>query len=121
MVTKEQILEALKEVSDPEIGMDVVNLGLIYDIQINGGDRVYIKMTMTAPTCPVTPWILAEAQKVIENLEGVEAADIELVWDPPWNPSMMSPRGKGRAEPLNGGHPCFPFICVVTADAGFPA
>ncbi|EQD48707.1 protein containing DUF59, partial [mine drainage metagenome] len=77
MVTKEEILNSLQSVSDPEIGMDIVNLGLVYDVQING-DKVYIKMTMTAPTCPVTPWILAEAQKVVENLEGVEAADVEL-------------------------------------------
>ncbi|MCL4334653.1 MAG: metal-sulfur cluster assembly factor [Candidatus Thermoplasmatota archaeon] len=97
MVTKEEILNELKAVSDPEIGMDIVNLGLVYDIQING-DRVYIKMTMTAPTCPVTPWILAEAQKVVENIDGVEAADIELVWDPPWNPSMMTDEAR---EQLN--------------------
>ena len=99
MVTKEEILEQLKEVSDPEIGMDVVNLGLVYDIEING-DRVYIKMTMTAPTCPVTPWILSEAQRVVENLESVEAADVELVWDSPWNPSMMTDEAK---EALNMG------------------
>ncbi len=97
MVTKEEILEQLKQVSDPEIGMDVVNLGLVYDVEING-DRVYIKMTMTAPTCPVTPWILSEAQRIVENMEGVEAADIELVWDPPWNPSMMTDEAK---EALN--------------------
>ncbi len=89
MVTKEEVLEVLKNVSDPEIGMDVVNLGLVYDVQINGND-VYIKMTMTAPTCPVTPWILSEAQKEVENLADVEAADIELVWDPQWNPDMMT-------------------------------
>ncbi len=97
MVTKEEILEELKVVSDPEIGMDIVNLGLVYDIQIEG-DRVYIKMTMTAPTCPVTPWILAEAQKVVENIPGVEAADVELVWEPPWNPNMMSDEAR---EQLN--------------------
>ena len=97
MVTKEEILEQLKQVSDPEIGMDVVNLGLVYDVEING-DRVYIKMTMTAPTCPVTPWILSEAQRIVENMEGVEAADIELVWDQPWNPSMMTDEAK---EALN--------------------
>ncbi|MCL4438054.1 MAG: metal-sulfur cluster assembly factor [Candidatus Thermoplasmatota archaeon] len=99
MVTKEEILEALKEVSDPEIGMDVVNLGLVYEVNING-DRVYIKMTMTAPTCPVTPWILSEVQRITENLDGVEAADVELVWDPPWNPSMMTDEAK---EALNMG------------------
>lgn len=97
MVTKDEILEELKVVSDPEIGLDIVNLGLIYEIQIEG-DRVYVKMTMTAPTCPVTPWILAEAQKVVENIPGVEAADIELVWDPPWNPDMMSDEAR---EQLN--------------------
>lgn len=97
MVTKEEILEELKVVSDPEIGMDIVNLGLVYDIQVNG-DQIYIKMTMTAPTCPVTPWILAEAQKVVENMPGVEAADVELVWEPPWNPEMMSDEAR---EELN--------------------
>ena len=99
MVTKEEILEQLKQVSDPEIGMDIVNLGLVYDIQING-DRVYIKMTMTAPTCPVTPWTLSQAQTIVENMEGVEAADVELVWEPPWNPSMMTDEAK---EALNMG------------------
>ncbi|MCL4323706.1 MAG: metal-sulfur cluster assembly factor [Candidatus Thermoplasmatota archaeon] len=89
MVTKEEILEALQAVEDPEIGMDVVNLGLVYDVQINN-DNVYVKMTMTAPTCPVTPWILSEVQKIVENMAGVEMADVELVWEPPWNPSMMS-------------------------------
>ncbi len=97
MVTKEEILEQLKAVSDPEIGMDIVNLGLVYEVIING-DRVYIKMTMTAPTCPVTPWILSEAQRIVENIEGVEAADVELVWEPAWNPSMMTDFAK---EALN--------------------
>jgi metal-sulfur cluster biosynthetic enzyme len=89
MVTKEEILEELKVVEDPEIGMDIVNLGLIYEVDINN-DKVLLKMTMTAPTCPVTPWILAEVQKVVENMPGVEMADVELVWEPPWNPSKMS-------------------------------
>jgi metal-sulfur cluster biosynthetic enzyme len=89
MVTKEEILEELKVVEDPEIGMDIVNLGLIYEVDINN-DKVLLKMTMTAPTCPVTPWILAEVQKVVENIPGVEMADVELVWEPPWNPSRMS-------------------------------
>ncbi len=89
MITKEQILEELKAVEDPEIGMDVVNLGLVYEVNIDN-DKVYIKMTMTAPTCPVTPWILSEVQKIVENLQEVEMADVELVWEPPWNPKMMS-------------------------------
>jgi Predicted metal-sulfur cluster biosynthetic enzyme len=89
MITKEQILEELKAVEDPEIGMDVVNLGLVYEVNIDN-DKVFIKMTMTAPTCPVTPWILSEVQKIVENLAEVEMADVELVWEPPWNPKMMS-------------------------------
>ena len=97
MVTKEEILNALQSVSDPEIGMDIVNLGLVYEAQIND-DKVYIKMTMTAPTCPVTPWILAEAQRVVENLQGVEAADVELVWEPPWNPSLMTDYAKEQLK-----------------------
>ncbi len=97
MVTEQEIREELKQVSDPEIGMDIENLGLVYEVKIDG-DRVYIKMTMTAPTCPVTPWILSEAQRVVENLEGVEAADVELVWEPPWNPDMMTDEAK---EALN--------------------
>ncbi len=99
MVTKEEVLEAMKAVADPEIGMDVVNLGLVYDVQING-DRVYIKMTMTAPTCPVTPWLLAEAQRVVEEIPDVEAADVELVWEPPWTPDRMSDYAKEQLNML---------------------
>lgn len=97
MVAKEEIIEILKTVNDPEIGIDVVNLGLIYDLKIDK-DVIKIKMTMTAPTCPVTPWILSEAQKCVENLADVEAADIELVWEPQWKPEMMSDYAK---EQLN--------------------
>ena len=97
MVTKEEILEELKSVEDPEIGMDIVNLGLVYEVNVNA-DKVFIRMTMTAPTCPVTPWILAEVQKVVENMAGVEMADVELVWEPPWNPKLMSEEAR---ESLN--------------------
>jgi metal-sulfur cluster biosynthetic enzyme len=89
MVTKEEILDTLKTVSDPEIGVDIVNLGLIYELNVNQ-DVVSIKMTMTAPACPVTDWILAEAQRRVEDLPGVKEADIELVWEPPWNLDMIS-------------------------------
>jgi metal-sulfur cluster biosynthetic enzyme len=89
MVTKEEVLEVLKTVSDPEIGVDIVNLGLIYNVDING-DKVSIRMTMTAPSCPVTDWILVEAQKRVEDIPGVKECDIELVWEPPWNLDMIS-------------------------------
>lgn len=89
MVTKDEVLDALKTVSDPEIGVDIVNLGLIYEVNIDDG-IVNIKMTMTAPACPVTDWILAEAQRRIEEIPGVKEANIELVWEPPWNLDMIS-------------------------------
>jgi len=89
MVTKEEVLEVLKTVSDPEIGVDIVNLGLIYNMDING-EKVSIRMTMTAPSCPVTDWILVEAQKRVEDIPGVKECDIELVWEPPWNLDMIS-------------------------------
>ena len=90
MVTKEEVLEVLKTVSDPEIGVDIVNLGLIYNLEITDDGVVNIRMTMTAPACPVTDWILVEAQKRVESLPGVKECNIELVWDPPWSLDMIS-------------------------------
>ncbi|MEM0130372.1 MAG: iron-sulfur cluster assembly protein [Thermoplasmatales archaeon] len=89
MVTKEEVLDVLKTVSDPEIGVDIVNLGLIYQLDIVD-DKVNIRMTMTAPSCPVTDWILVEAQRRVEEIPGVKECNIELVWDPPWSLDMIS-------------------------------
>src|SRR3989304_3338138 len=92
-VTKEKILEALSDVYDPEIPIDIVNLGLIYDVQIE--DRnVFVKITMTAPGCPSSAQIAAESQMLIEGLRGVKEASIEIVWDPPWDPGRMSGEAK---------------------------
>jgi len=90
MVSKEEVLEVLKTVSDPEIGVDIVNLGLIYNLDITPDGVVNIRMTMTAPTCPVTDWILVEAQKRVESIPGVKECNIELVWDPPWSLDMIT-------------------------------
>ncbi len=90
MVSKEEVLEVLKTVSDPEIGVDIVNLGLIYNLEITPEGVVNIRMTMTAPTCPVTDWILVEAQKRVESIPGVKECNIELVWDPPWSLEMIT-------------------------------
>ncbi len=89
MITEEEIRQALKVVKDPEIGIDIVNLGLVYDVTIQE-DKVYVKMTLTSPACPVGPQILNQAKEVIELIEGITLADIEMVWTPPWNPDMMS-------------------------------
>lgn len=88
-VTEEKVLEILSNVYDPEIPIDIVNLGLIYGIEIDGGN-VRIEMTMTAPGCPASTQIAGESRLLVEEIPGVESVDIELVWDPPWDPSKMS-------------------------------
>jgi len=88
-VTEEKILEVLSEVYDPEIPIDIVNLGLIYGIDIEEG-KVLISMTMTAPGCPASTQIAGESKLVVAEIPGVQSVDIEIVWDPPWDPSKMS-------------------------------
>lgn len=92
-LSKEGILQALKQVYDPEIPVDVVNLGLIYAVEIDGG-RICVKMTTTAPGCPVGNLIAAQAERAIRRIEGVEEAHVELVYDPPWSMEMMSEEGR---------------------------
>jgi FeS assembly SUF system protein len=84
------IVEALKTVFDPEIPVNIYELGLIYDIHIQPDGRTDIKMTLTSPACPVAGSLPGEVKAKVENVSGVSSADIELVWDPVWNPSMMS-------------------------------
>lgn len=91
--TTEAILEALKQVYDPEIPVDVVNLGLVYDVGIEGGD-VRIKMTTTSPGCPVGDYLAQEVERILGKLEGVARVRVEFVWDPPWSPELMSADGK---------------------------
>lgn len=88
-LTQETVLEALSEVYDPEIPIDIVNLGLIYGVDIEGSN-VHIRMTMTAPGCPASTQIAGESKIVVEDIPGVESVNIEIVWDPPWDPSKMS-------------------------------
>jgi metal-sulfur cluster biosynthetic enzyme len=88
-VSEGNVLEVLSGVYDPEIPIDIVNLGLIYGVEIEDGN-VHVRMTMTAPGCPSSAEIAAEAKILIEELPGVRSASIEIVWDPPWDPSRMS-------------------------------
>ncbi len=88
-LTREQVLEALEGVYDPESPVDVVNLGLVYGVSIEDS-VVRIMMTMTSPGCPVTDFIRAEVERVVGALPGVDAVGVEFVWDPPWSPEMMS-------------------------------
>ena len=87
---EEGIVEALKTVFDPEIPVNIYELGLIYDIDIQEPGDVHIKMTLTSPMCPVAGSLPGEVQSKVAAVSGVAAVDVELVWDPAWNPSMMS-------------------------------
>lgn len=95
MVTKEQIYEALQECYDPEIPVNIVDLGLVYDVQVED-EKVAVKMTLTAPGCGMGAMIAADARQRILALEGVIDATVDLVWDPPWDPSRISEEAKQK-------------------------
>ncbi|MCZ6624143.1 MAG: iron-sulfur cluster assembly protein [Deltaproteobacteria bacterium] len=95
MATKEQIYEVLHACYDPEIPVDIVNLGLVYDVEVNG-DKVAVKMTLTAPGCGMGGMITSDAQQKILDLPDVKEASVDLVWEPPWDPSMMSAEAKQK-------------------------
>lgn len=96
MITEEAVLKALESVNDPEIGIDVVNLGFIYDVKIEPDDRVTVAMTLTMRGCPLHGSLKAEAEDAIRRLAGAREAVVNIVWDPPWNPKMMSDKAKGK-------------------------
>lgn len=89
MVTKEQVYEALHECYDPEIPVNIVELGLVYDVEVKD-EQVAVKMTLTAPGCGMGAMIANDARQRILALDGVVEATVDLVWDPPWQPSMIS-------------------------------
>ena len=93
MVTKEEVLKVLSEIYDPEIPVSIVDLGLIYDIKIDDGN-VYIKMTLTAPGCPMHALVKEWVKEAVSQIKGVKKVDVEFVWDPPWTPDRMSPKAK---------------------------
>lgn len=93
MATRQEILDKLTTVYDPEIAMDIVNLGLVYDIHENRGS-VEIKMTLTTPACPLLDQLLSEIEAKVKELPGVDRVKIEIVWDPPWSPDRMSEKAK---------------------------
>jgi len=93
MVTEEQVREALKEVYDPEIGINVLDLGLVYGIEVEG-QTVHIDMTLTSPGCPIGPQIMRDVQRRVGAVEGVEKVDVQWVWSPMWSPDMMSEEAK---------------------------
>ncbi|WP_448534940.1 metal-sulfur cluster assembly factor [Pseudothermotoga sp.] len=90
MVTKEKVFEALKQVIDFEIGLDIVSLGLVYDVNVDNENNVTVTMTMTTPACPLAGLILQDAEDKVRQIEGVKDVKINLTFDPPWTPDRMS-------------------------------
>jgi metal-sulfur cluster biosynthetic enzyme len=93
-IEEDKVRDALKQVIDPELFVNIVDLGLIYDVKISDADEgksnVDVEMTMTSPACPAGPQLLGQSKSVVGNLEGVAAVDVRLVMDPPWTPDRMT-------------------------------
>lgn len=93
MLTQEEVYDVLRTCYDPEIPVNIVDLGLVYDVQVNA-QTIDIKMTLTTRGCGMGEYIASEAEQKLLDLPAVEQAKIELVWEPPWEPSMMSPEAR---------------------------
>lgn len=99
MATAEEIRQALKNVSDPEIGVNIVDLGLVYNIEDKDGN-VKITATLTYPGCPLGPQIMEEIKRAVGGLQGVKRVEVEITFDPPWTRDMMTEEGREELELL---------------------
>ncbi len=90
-LTEDQVRLALRRVKDPEIGLNIVDLGLVYEVAVDGAD-VNVDMSLTSPSCPAGPQILHEAEEQLRGLPGVGAVNVNLIWSPPWTPERIEPR-----------------------------
>jgi metal-sulfur cluster biosynthetic enzyme len=93
MPTKEQVVDALRAVEDPELGMDIVELGLLYDVEVEG-PKIKVIHTLTSMGCPVGPMIQENIDQIARSMPEVEDVEVELTWDPPWSPEKMSDDAK---------------------------
>ena len=94
MSKKEKIIAEISKIYDPELPVNIYELGLIYDIQVDNEKSAKIKMTLTTPNCPVAESLPKEVKEGAMQVDGIEDVDLELVWDPPWNKDMMSEAAK---------------------------
>ena len=94
-LTKDDVMEALKEVYDPEIPVNVVDLGLVYNVDVEDNE-VHVEMTLTAQGCGMGPYIAQQAEWRIAEIDGVDDVNVELVYDPPWTPDMISEEGRSE-------------------------
>ncbi|MFN4337054.1 MAG: PqqD family peptide modification chaperone [Candidatus Nitrosocaldus sp.] len=95
-ISEQQVLEALKQCMDPEIPLSVVDLGLIYGIDVDEENNIKIKMTMTTPGCPLHNTLVRDVKRALNKVEGVNDVSVEIVWDPPWTPERMSPEAREK-------------------------
>jgi FeS assembly SUF system protein len=94
LALEEKVLDALRTCYDPEIPVNIYELGLIYDVKVEPTRAVNIKMTLTAPSCPAAQSLPIEVEGKVGSIEGVSDVNVDVVWDPPWEPSMMSEAAK---------------------------
>ena len=95
ILTQDVVLDALREVNDPEIGINLVDLGLIYGVEIEEGN-VQVDMTLTTPGCPMHSYIARQAWNAVNNLPGVTEAQVRIVWEPRWTPDRLSPAARAQ-------------------------
>jgi len=87
--TEDQVKDVLRGVYDPEIHINIVDLGLVYGVAINGSEAL-VRMSLTSPGCPYGPYLIHQVKDTVQSLKGITKADVEVVWDPPWGPAMMT-------------------------------
>jgi len=90
MTLKDEIVKAIQTVYDPEIPINIWEIGLIYDVSVDDAGKAHVLMTLTSPNCPVAEALPAEVQEKVAAVEGVTSAEVEITWDPPWGPDMLS-------------------------------
>ena len=91
-ISADQVKLALRKVKDPELGLNIVDLGLVYDITVNGSNDIHVDMTLTSPGCPAGPQIMTDVERVLQALPGAGDVELNLVWSPYWTPERIEPR-----------------------------
>lgn len=92
MQTEESVRKALRQVRDPELNLNIIDIGLVYGVALADDGHVKVTMTLTSPGCPAGPEIVGDVKRTVEELEGVREAEVEIVWEPYWTPERMDPR-----------------------------
>ena len=91
-ISADQVKLALRKVKDPELGLNIVDLGLVYDITVNASNDIHVDMTLTSPGCPAGPQIMTDVERVLQALPGAGDVELNLVWSPYWTPERIEPR-----------------------------